>query len=132
MKAYKNPTSSLLLRAAASLYHYSKNSITNHLNDTPKHEYVSDIYIEQQKLTPAEEKALINHIINYYKLILPLDVELLYYYVNELCRVKKDNELVEKNWYLKFYKRNSSVKILRIHLIKKDRLFNKNLDNYIK
>jgi hypothetical protein len=35
VKAYKNPTSSLLLRAAASLYHYSKNSITNHLDNTP-------------------------------------------------------------------------------------------------
>ncbi len=97
MKAYKDPTSSLLLRAAVSLYHYSKNLITNHFNDTPKHEYISDIYIEQQKLTPVEKKTLINYIINYYKLILPLDIELLYYYVNKLCRVKGDNELVEKN-----------------------------------
>ena len=64
VKAYKNPTSSLSLRAAVSLYHYSKNSITNHLNDTPKHEYTPDIYIEQQKLTPAEKKTLIDHIIN--------------------------------------------------------------------
>src|SRR5258708_14860869 len=57
VKAYKDPTSGLSLRAAASLYHCSKDSITNHLNDTPKHEYAPDVYIEQQKLSPAEEKA---------------------------------------------------------------------------
>ena len=47
VKAYKDPISGLLLRAAASLYHYSKNSINNHLNDTPKHEYTPNIYIKQ-------------------------------------------------------------------------------------
>src|SRR6266498_4583399 len=94
IKAYKDPTSNLLLRAAASLYHYSKNLITNHLNDTSKHEYISNIYIKQQKLTPAEEKTLINHIINYYKSILLLNIELLYYYANKLCRAKGDNKLI--------------------------------------
>ncbi len=97
MKAYKDPTSGLLLRAAVSLYYYSKNLITNHLNDTPKYEYIFDIYIEQQKLTPAEEKVLIDHIINCYKSMLPLDIKLLYYYANKLCRAKGDNELVKKN-----------------------------------
>ena len=97
VKAYKDPTSDLLLRAAASLYHYSKDLITNHLNDTSKHEYISNIYIKQQKLTPAEEKTLINHIINYYKSILLLNIELLYYYANKLCRAKGDNKLIEKN-----------------------------------
>ncbi len=47
VKAYKDPISNFSLRAAASFYHYSKNLITNHLNDTPKHEYTPDIYIEQ-------------------------------------------------------------------------------------
>ncbi len=97
VKVYKDPTSGLSLRAAASLYHCSKDSITNHLNDTPKHEYTPDIYIEQQKLSPAEEKALVDHIIDCYKLMLPLDVELLHYYANELCRAKGDNEPVGKN-----------------------------------
>jgi len=46
MKAYKNPTSSLLLRAAASLYHYSKDSIINHLDNTLQVEYTPDIYVE--------------------------------------------------------------------------------------
>jgi len=47
MKAYKDPTSGLLLRAAVSLYYYSKNLITNHHKDTTKYEYIFDIYIEQ-------------------------------------------------------------------------------------
>ena len=34
-KTYKDPTSSLSLRATASLYHYSKDSITNYLDNTP-------------------------------------------------------------------------------------------------
>ena len=97
VKIYKDPIFGLLLRAATSLYYYSKNSITNYLNDTPKHEYISDIYIKQQNLSPAEKKALINHIIDCYKLMLPLDVELLHYYANELCRAKGDNKLLEKH-----------------------------------
>jgi hypothetical protein len=44
---YKNSTSGFSLRAAASLYHYLKDSISNHLNHTPKYEYASDIYVEQ-------------------------------------------------------------------------------------
>ncbi len=94
--------------------------------------YASDVYIEQQKFTPAEEKALVDYIIDCYKLMLPLDVELLYYYANELCRAKGDNKLGGKNWYLKFYKRNPSVKILRARPIEKDRFFNEDPDDYIK
>jgi len=74
-----------------------KDLITNHFNDTPKYEYISNIYIKQQKLSPAEEKALINHIINYYKSILPLNIKLFYYYANELYRAKEDNKPVGKN-----------------------------------
>jgi hypothetical protein len=43
---YKDPTSDFLLRAVVSLYHYSKNLISNHFNDTPKHEYASNVYVE--------------------------------------------------------------------------------------
>jgi hypothetical protein len=113
VKAYKDPTSGLSLRAAVSLYHCSKDSITNHLDDTPQVEYAPDVYVEQQKLSPAEETALVNHIIECYQLMLPLDVELLHYYANELCRAKGDHTPVGKNWYHKFYERNPSVKTLR-------------------
>jgi hypothetical protein len=95
--AYKDSTSDFSLRAAASLHHYLKNSISNHLDNTLKHEYISDIYVEQQKFSPAEEIALVNHILDYYKSALSLDVKLLHYYVNKLCRLKRDNESVEKN-----------------------------------
>ena len=64
--------------------------------------------------------------------MLPLDVKLLHYYVNKLYRVKKDHTSVGKNWYHKFYERNSSVKILRARLMKKARFINKDLDDYIK
>ena len=97
VKAYKDPTSGLSLRAAASLYHCSKDSITNHLDDTPQVEYAPDVYVEQQKLSPAEETALVNHIIECYQSMLPLDVELLHYYANELCRAKGDYTFVGKN-----------------------------------
>jgi hypothetical protein len=46
VNTYKNPTSDLSLRAAVSLYHYLKDSISNYLNNTPKHEYAFNIYVE--------------------------------------------------------------------------------------
>jgi len=64
--------------------------------------------------------------------MLPLNIKLLHYYANKLCRVKGDNKLIRKNWYLKFYKRNPSVKILKARLMEKDRLLNEDLDDYIK
>jgi len=97
VKAYKDPTSGLSLRAAASLYHYSKDSITNHLNNTSQVKYAPDVYVEQQKLSPAEETALINHIIECYQSMLSLNIELLHYYANELCRAKEDHTPVRKN-----------------------------------
>jgi iron-sulfur cluster repair protein YtfE (RIC family) len=131
VEAYKNPISDLSLRAAASLYHYSKDSITNHLDDTPQVEYAPDIYVEQQKLSPAEEIALINHIIEYYQSMLPLNVELLYYYANKLCRAKGDHTPVGKNWHHKFYERNPNVKTLRARPMEKARLINEDPDDYI-
>jgi hypothetical protein len=96
MDTYKNPISDFLLRAAASLNHYLKNSIFNYFNNTPKYEYISDIYVEQQKFSLAEEIAFINYIFNCYKSVLFLNVELLHYYVNKLCRLKEDHEPIEK------------------------------------
>ena len=46
IKAYKDPTSNLSLRAAASLYYYFKDFITNHLNNTSQVKYTTDIYVE--------------------------------------------------------------------------------------
>jgi hypothetical protein len=132
VKAYKDPTSGLSLRAATSLYHCSKDSITNHLDDTPQVKYAPNIYVEQQKLSPAEETALVNHIIECYQSMLPLDIELLHYYANELCRAKGDHTPVKKNWHHKFYERHPHVKTLRARPMEKARLINKDPDDYIK
>jgi hypothetical protein len=64
--------------------------------------------------------------------MLPLDVELLYYYVNELCRAKGDYTFVGKNWYHKFYERHPVVKTLRARPMEKARLINEDPDDYIK
>jgi hypothetical protein len=132
VKAYKDPISSLLLRAAASLYHYNKDSITHHLNDTPEHRYVPDIYIDRQKLSPAEKIAFISHIRECYQSILPVDVKLLHFYANELLRARGDDKSVRKNWHYKFYERHSSVKTIRARPMKKDRFINEDANDYIK
>jgi hypothetical protein len=73
VEAYKDPTSGLSLRAAASLYHCNKDSITHHLNDTPEHRYAPNVYIDRQRLSPAEKTALVNHIRECYQSMLPVD-----------------------------------------------------------
>jgi hypothetical protein len=50
IQAYKDPFSDLSLRAAALLYDYNKNSITNHLNnifEIFQIRYTPDIYVER-------------------------------------------------------------------------------------
>jgi hypothetical protein len=64
--------------------------------------------------------------------MLSLNVELLYYYVNELCRAKGDYTLIGKNWHYKFYERHSGIKTLRTRPMEKARLINKDPDDYIK
>ena len=132
MEAYKDPISGLSLRAAASLYHCNKDSITHHLNNTPEHRYAPDIYIDRQRLSLAEETALVSHIRECYQSILPVDVKLFYSYANELLRAREDDKSVRKNWHYKFYERHSSVKTMRARPIEKDRLINENADDYIK
>ncbi len=57
VKAYKNLIFSLFLRATASLYHYSKNSIINYLDNTPQVKYTLNIYVEQQKRSPTKKNS---------------------------------------------------------------------------
>jgi len=64
--------------------------------------------------------------------MLPLDIKLLYYYANKLCRAKGDYTPVKKNWHHKFYERNPSVKILKARLMEKARLINEDPNDYIK
>jgi hypothetical protein len=132
VEAYKDPTSGLSLRAAVSLYHCNKDSITHHLNDTPEHRYAPDVYIDRQRLSPAEETALVSHIRECYQSMLPVDVKLLHSYANELLRARGDDEPVGKNWHHKFYERHPSVKTMRARPMEKDRLINEDADDYIK
>ena len=57
----------------------------------------SGITCRPDKKQPAEETALVNHIRECYQSMLPVDVELLHYYANELLRARGDNEPVGKN-----------------------------------
>jgi hypothetical protein len=110
MQAYKNPFSGLSLRAAALFYDYNKDSITNHLNDTPEISqirYAPDVYVERQLFNAAEETALYNHILECYESHLSLDVELLYHYANELLQARlgplREEDKVRTNWHIRFY-----------------------------
>jgi hypothetical protein len=64
--------------------------------------------------------------------MLSLNIELLHYYANELCRAKGDHTSVGKNWHHKFYERYSHVKTLRARPMEKARLVNEDPDDYIK
>jgi hypothetical protein len=69
VQAYKDPSSGLSLRAAALFYDCNKNSITNHLNDTPEISqirYAPDIYVERQLFNAVKKTALYNHILECY------------------------------------------------------------------
>ena len=95
VQAYKDPKNGLSLRAAAALYDCNKDSITNHLNDTPdtfKYKYAPDIYVERQLITAAEEAALCQHIRECYEAMLPVNVELLHYYANKLLREREEDQ----------------------------------------
>jgi hypothetical protein len=104
VQAYKNPFSSLSLRATALLYNCNKNSITNHFNNIPKTSqirYMFDIYVERQLLNAAEKTALYNYIFEYYQSHLFFDVELFHHYTNKLLQarlgsLRKENK-VETN-----------------------------------
>jgi hypothetical protein len=110
VQAYKDPSLGLSLRAAASLYNCNKDSITNHLNDTPEASqirYAPNVYVERQLLNAAEETALCNHILECYESHLSLDVKLLHHYANELLQARlgplKKKDKIGTNWHIRFY-----------------------------
>jgi hypothetical protein len=101
VEAYIDSTSGLLLRAAVIIYDYSKISIINHFDNIFRIRYTPDIYIERQLFTVTEETVLYNYIREYYQSYLFFDVELLYYYVNELLQARvgplPNNKKIEAN-----------------------------------
>jgi hypothetical protein len=139
VQAYKDPSSGLLLRAAALFYNYNKNSIINHFNnifEISQIRYTSDIYVERQLLNIAEEITLYNHIFEHYQSHLSLDVKLLYHYINELLQATlgslREEDKIEMNWHIRFYQYHSNVKDLRTRSFDKERFINKDSDDYIK
>jgi hypothetical protein len=66
VKTYETENSDLTMRRAAALFHYSPVSISNHINARKDVQYLPDLAIKYQKLTPIEEAALKDHIHDYF------------------------------------------------------------------
>jgi hypothetical protein len=136
IKDYTNPISGLLLRAAASIHGVSKTSITNHLDKQSKIRYAPDIYVERQTLNAVKETVLCQHIRECYQSHLSFDVKLLHYYANHLLQARigplPDDKKIKGNWYLRFYQRHPFIKGMRARPFEKDRLINKDSDEFIR
>jgi intergrase/recombinase len=131
VEAHEAEDSDLLMRRAAALFHCSPASISNHINARKDVQYLPDLAVEYQKLTPIEEAVLKDHIHDCFQSGLSLSPKLLREYVNELCRAKGDFEEVGKNWHLGFYERHTSVESIYARSMAKERVANEDVDNYI-
>ena len=131
VEAYEAEDSDLSMRRAAALFHCSSASISNHINARKDVQYMPDLAVEYQKLTPIEETALKDHIHDCFQSGLSLTPKLLREYANELCRTKGDDKEVGKNWHLGFYERHTSVKSKYARSMTKERVSNEDADNYI-
>jgi hypothetical protein len=65
------PRSELSIRQAATLFHCSKSSVANHINEK-EIQYLPDLAVDRQKLTSVEEAALKDHIDDCYKSGMPI------------------------------------------------------------
>jgi hypothetical protein len=131
VKAYEAEDSDFLIRRAAALFHCFIISISNHIKERNDVQYLPDLAVEHQKLTPIEEAALKDHIYDCFQSGLSLTPQLFHEYVNELCRAKGDDKEVGKNWYLGFYERYTSVELIYARLMAKERVANEDADIYI-
>jgi hypothetical protein len=131
VKVYEVEDSDFSMRRAAVLFHCSPTSISNYINARKDVQYLSDLAVEYQKLTPIEEVALKDHIYDCFQLEFFLSPKLFREYANELCRAKGDFEKVGKNWHLEFYERHTNVESIYIRLMAKERVANEDIDNYI-
>jgi hypothetical protein len=71
INAYQDSNSNLSMSAAAKIFNYSKDFISNHTNPYGEYGFLPDHYVESQKLSPSEELALIVHISDCYNAGLP-------------------------------------------------------------
>jgi hypothetical protein len=131
VKAYETEDSDLSMRRAAALFHCSITSISNHIKERNDVQYLPDLTIKYQKLTPIEKAVLKDHIHDYFQSKLSLTPQLLREYANELCRAKRDDKEIGKNWHLRFYERHTSVESTYARSMAKEWVANKDADTYI-
>lgn len=114
---------SLSLTKAAIIYGCSKQSISNHIKANSLIRYSSDVHNNHQRLTLAEEAALVKHISECYLSGFPLYVPHFNDFANEVLRSRGDQVLVSVNWHLKFFKRHRHMKtkfsrpFARVHMM---------------
>jgi hypothetical protein len=131
VEAYETEDSDLSMRRAVAFFYYSPTLISNYINARKDVQYLLDLVIKHQKLTPIEEAALKDHIHNCFQSEFSFSPKLFREYANELCRAKGDFEEVGKNWYLEFYERHINVESTYTRLMTKERFINEDIDNYI-
>ncbi len=131
VKIYEVEDSELLIRRAAVLFLYSPFLVFYYIKERDEVRYLLDSIIKRQKLTPIKKTILKDYIYDCFQSGLSLTLKLFREYADELCRAKGDDKEVEKNWYLGFYERYISIELLYARSIAKERVFNKNTDNYI-
>ena len=66
VEAYEAKDSDLLMRRVAALFYYFPVLIFNYINARKDVQYLPDLVIKYQKLTPIEETILKDHIYNYF------------------------------------------------------------------
>ena len=81
---------SLSLIKASIIYGCSKQSISNHIKANFSIRHSPDVHNDHQRLTPAEEAALVKHINECYLSGFPLHVSHLNDFANEILRSRGD------------------------------------------
>ena len=93
----------LSFNKASVIYGCSKQSISNHFNTNSSFKHFPDVYINLQRLTPAEEAALVKYINECYLSGFPLHVPHVNNFANEILRNRGDMVPVSVNWHLNFF-----------------------------
>src|SRR6266536_4305672 len=98
----------------------SAQSVSNHLANQRKP--APDVYTDNQRLTPMEEKVLTNHALEVYKSGFAMTLKNLRDFANELLRMKGDSQPVEVNLQLKFFQQHPEIKLVISRPISKQRV----------
>ena len=85
------------MSAAARIFNYSKDSISNHTNPYEEYGFLPDHYVESQKLSPPEKLALIVHISDCYNARLLFNPKLFRTFANNIIEMKSGIQWVGKS-----------------------------------